>query len=206
MQVIFLKQNVTLSSGRRTFLAQMRTWPREPSSVIKMAAIALWWLPATESCCKGERLVYNRVSKAGSRTVRLLLKDLSKKYGFHVEDHNEQYHPNATTLKRQLELLPPETVYINHANYWETHDPSLAWVNVLRDPIARYSSVCPRYTTPRAHDLHPCPRPCPSSVPPCPACPCLCSWPRAYGPTPALAVHSCTTTWWTLIGEPSHKF
>ena len=51
--------------------------------------------------------------------MRYLLHSLGEANGFLVDDHNERYHPPADVLGHHLRVLPPNAVYINHANYWE---------------------------------------------------------------------------------------
>jgi hypothetical protein len=89
-----------------------------------------------------ERLAYNRVPKAGSMTACYLLHALAQANGFVADDHNEHYHPNASVLRGHLEALPPEAVYINHANFMELKSSQqVVWVNLLREPISRFSSL-----------------------------------------------------------------
>ena len=83
-------------------------------------------------------LVYNRVAKAGSSFMIHALMLLSKSNRFRVLSAY-RYDPSKAALAAQLAALPDDSVYVNHADFLNgTH---LTWINVIRDPIARWASL-----------------------------------------------------------------
>ena len=89
------------------------------------------------------RLVYNRVDKAGSRTIRTLIANhLAPMNGFLVHDHNieSEYFPGADTLRGALERLPSRAAYINHAGFAGDLAPNTWSINMVRNPLDRASS------------------------------------------------------------------
>lgn len=85
------------------------------------------------------KLVYNRVSKAASTFMISVLELLSHENQFHI--HNSpHYYPSGPNLRSQLQALEPFSVYINHANFLLGASEDTKWMNVVRDPISRWSS------------------------------------------------------------------
>jgi len=85
------------------------------------------------------RVAYNRIGKAGSSFILGILASLSKKNGFHLENHDD-YGPSKEVLARELRNLPNNTVYVNHAGFLQP-EGGLIWLNVVREPIDRWSSL-----------------------------------------------------------------
>ena len=61
-------------------------------------------------------LVYNRIAKAGSTTMISLILALSRINDFTVVN-DQNYFPKPEQLRRILERMPPDSVYINHCNF-----------------------------------------------------------------------------------------
>jgi dermatan/chondrotin sulfate uronyl 2-O-sulfotransferase UST len=86
------------------------------------------------------KIVYNRIGKAGSSSMIHLLESLSQKNHFYL--HNAiNYHPSKPTLTSDLAALKPFSVYINHANFLLGTSEDTKWINVVRNPISRWSSL-----------------------------------------------------------------
>jgi len=85
------------------------------------------------------RVAYNRIPKTGSSYMIAMLTALSKKNGFHVENH-QNYYPSKEALKHDLHALRNNTVYVNHAGFLPS-EGDLVWINVVREPIERWASV-----------------------------------------------------------------
>ena len=84
-----------------------------------------------------ERLVYNRVAKASSGTTTHLLHQTT---GRGLVRNGWPFFPNATTLRAAVQALPVGGVYVNHCGALDDLGPGVAWVNVVREPIARIAS------------------------------------------------------------------
>lgn len=87
-----------------------------------------------------ERVVYNRIGKAGSSSMISTLKALSKTNSFRVENHHN-YNPSKAVMAQELGSLRNNTVYVNHAAFLNGTARDLKWINVVREPIARWSSL-----------------------------------------------------------------
>lgn len=85
------------------------------------------------------RLAYNRVPKAGSTYLKILLSRLKRWNHFKIEDHSN-YHPSKQVLSKELSQLRNNTVYVNHAGFLEEGPHDLMWINIVREPLARWSS------------------------------------------------------------------
>ena len=85
------------------------------------------------------RVAYNRIGKAGSSFMISLLTQLSKKNHFNVENH-VNYYPSKDALAQDLRRLPNNTIYVNHAGFLSS-EGDLTWINVVREPIERRSSI-----------------------------------------------------------------
>ena len=91
------------------------------------------------------RLGYNRVNKAGSTTMQRLLEVLAKRNNLTYRNDPYGYFPNASSYTIRLQALPERGVYVNHAllppqsGSFEI-DAGFAWINVVREPIARMNS------------------------------------------------------------------
>jgi len=86
------------------------------------------------------KLVYNRIAKAGSTFMLSILAALSKTNHFKLENHGD-YHPSKSVLAQQLGSLQNDTVYVNHAEFLNGTASDLIWINVVREPIPRWSSM-----------------------------------------------------------------
>ena len=62
------------------------------------------------------RLIYNRIAKAGSSTMMTLIAALSHINNFTIYSY-DPYWPTQDQLRKSLERLPPDSVYINHCNF-----------------------------------------------------------------------------------------
>jgi dermatan/chondrotin sulfate uronyl 2-O-sulfotransferase UST len=82
------------------------------------------------------RLVYNRISKAGSSAMMSLLLKLSRLNNFTLFREVDTY-PNSTTLMDHLITMPENSVYINHCNYIEGLPSDYVWINMAREPVER---------------------------------------------------------------------
>lgn len=104
------------------------------------------------------RVIYNRISKAGSTTLTALILALSKINKFTVENDSE-FFPTNTTLYNTLVTRPQDSIYINHCNYVENLPNDFVWINMIREPLERaeslfYYELSPkRRSTAVAHDL-----------------------------------------------------
>jgi hypothetical protein len=98
--------------------------------------------PRTTSADRNEftRLVYNRVPKAGSSLMDTLLSRLSQRNNFDIYK-DQHYLPNATTLHERIRTLPIGGVYINHAGFDAAAAPSVAFMNLVREPLDRSVSL-----------------------------------------------------------------
>jgi len=88
------------------------------------------------------RLVYNRVNKAGSTTMVFILKALGQRNHFEVQNKNK-YFPSLSEMQKDLDRLPRNAVYINHAHFIKDpyyHLPKYIWINMVREPIDRLAS------------------------------------------------------------------
>lgn len=80
------------------------------------------------------RLVYNRVPKTGSTTMKELFERLGKKNGFKVHN-DEEFLPDIRRLRSKIRALPPRTMYINHCQFWPDAPSDVGWINMVREPI-----------------------------------------------------------------------
>ena len=91
------------------------------------------------------KLVYNRVSKAGSDALVNVLRAVSatrkrrRASAMVVHQAPHPYMPNASAMARDIARLPPGSVYVNHAGMVRG-DESLAWMNMVREPLDRLAS------------------------------------------------------------------
>lgn len=86
------------------------------------------------------KLVYNRIGKAGSSFMLSILTALSKKNHFRLENH-ANFNPSRSVLAQQLGSLQNDAVYVNHAAFLNGTASDLIWINVVREPISRWSSL-----------------------------------------------------------------
>jgi hypothetical protein len=54
---------------------------------------------------------------------------------------HEDYFPSKEVLAQELESLQSGAVYVNHAGFHVGAGSDLIWINVVREPIARWSSM-----------------------------------------------------------------
>ena len=85
-----------------------------------------------------ERVVYNRIGKAGSSFIISALAALSKTNHFILTLAGSP--PSKAVLAQELGNLRNNTVWVSHSAFLNgTRD--LKWINVVREPIARWSSL-----------------------------------------------------------------
>ena len=80
------------------------------------------------------RLVYNRVPKTGSTTMKELFERLAKRNGFAVRN-DEEFLPDIRRLRGKIRALPQRTLYINHCQFWPDAPTDVGWINMVREPI-----------------------------------------------------------------------
>ena len=94
-------------------------------------------------------VVFNRVPKCGSMFLTTLCYKLGSRNKFKVEspyEIGEKPQKTATEQKRfmeELQNLPPPNMYIRHqwfVNFQEFHGNNPVYINMIRDPIARFES------------------------------------------------------------------
>jgi len=69
-----------------------------------------------------------------------ILAALSKTNNFTLENHGD-FNSSKSVLAGQLGRLQNNTVYVNHAHFLNGTASDLIWINVVREPIARWSSL-----------------------------------------------------------------
>lgn len=88
-------------------------------------------------------LIYNRVPKAGSSSMTSLLNKLSSKHGFEMlgwfDLPSHDYDAVQKAVGRALDK-GKKTVIAQHFHFPEILDDRVAYINVLREPIARCTS------------------------------------------------------------------
>ena len=57
-----------------------------------------------------------------------------------MENHGN-YQPSKQVLSQELTALRNDTVYVNHAGFLAEGPRDLMWMNIIREPIARWSSL-----------------------------------------------------------------
>ena len=65
---------------------------------------------------KYTRLVYNRVPKTGSSTMKALFYRLAKRNGFQIRN-DEDHEPTLSDLQAIITSLPARTLYVNHCQF-----------------------------------------------------------------------------------------
>ena len=83
---------------------------------------------------KFTRLVYNRVPKTGSTTMKELFYRLAKRNGFDVHN-DDDFLPDIRRLRSKIRALPQRTMYINHAQFWPDAPSDVGWINMVREPV-----------------------------------------------------------------------
>lgn len=93
------------------------------------------WAPAI-------RLVYNRVDKTGSASLaRILEMQQIRRVVSHMDYVTEGMDfPSRAEYAQALSRLPMRGVYVRHAHHLLSTDASYVWVNVVREPLARWRS------------------------------------------------------------------
>lgn len=90
-----------------------------------------------------KKLVYNRVSKTGSTSIQHILRRAHMRTQTKLVNPGRPYMPNSTYASKQLGELRANEIFVNHFHFLKppnVTDSSLAWFNIVREPIARYSS------------------------------------------------------------------
>lgn len=85
------------------------------------------------------KVIYNRISKAGSTTMTALILALSKINDFTVVK-DAHYFPSNHQLRPKLIDLPEDSIYINHCNYVSDLPGEFVWINMMREPVERAAS------------------------------------------------------------------
>ena len=85
------------------------------------------------------RVVYNRVPQCGSSILIQLAEKLAIRNNFTLVVDDE-FKPNAKRIGEVISNLPPRTFYVNHCGFWPAAPPDVAWINLLREPVARTMS------------------------------------------------------------------
>jgi hypothetical protein len=81
------------------------------------------------------RIIYNRVAKAGSTSMAVLISTLSRINNFHFVNDNK-YYPTASELNTTLTALPDNSFYMNHCNYLPgLPKDDYLWINMVREPV-----------------------------------------------------------------------
>lgn len=87
-------------------------------------------------------LVYNRVPKAASTSMIVVLQRLARRNHFGVTSAPAmQYWPRLTELRARLESLRPDHCYINHCSTLDDSRRQWLWINIVRKPLAHYKSL-----------------------------------------------------------------
>ncbi|CAK8682999.1 unnamed protein product [Clavelina lepadiformis] len=94
------------------------------------------------------RIVYNRVGKCGSRSMQAVISVLSKKnnFIFHLSPISNVSHLRLLDLKEEVRLithLKPPMLYsrhIHYINFAKFGVQAPIYINLIRDPIERFSS------------------------------------------------------------------
>lgn len=69
-----------------------------------------------------------------------ILAALSKTNNFKLENHND-YSPSRSVLARELGSLQDNAAYVNHARFLNGTASDFIWINVVREPLQRWSSL-----------------------------------------------------------------
>lgn len=80
------------------------------------------------------RLVYNRVPKTGSTTMKELFDRLAKRNNF-VVHNDEEFLPDIRRLRSKIRALPKRTIYVNHCQFWPDAPSDVGWINMVREPV-----------------------------------------------------------------------
>lgn len=94
------------------------------------------------------RVVYNRVGKCGSRTMQNIIRVLAKRndYNFYLSSVSNDTRPKVYSLMNEVKLiqsLASPMLYSRHIHYINFHKYGVVaplYINLIRDPIARFSS------------------------------------------------------------------
>ena len=93
-------------------------------------------------------ILYNRVPKCGSSTLKSIVNQLSYINGFKSIDSKEKHpyfgkmlkHQNMEELgetKKKIERLENKTVFTEHSHFVDLENTAVAYINQIRDPITR---------------------------------------------------------------------
>ena len=69
-----------------------------------------------------------------------ILAALSKTNNFQLENHGD-FSPSKSVMAQQLGSLQNDAVYVNHAHFLNGTASDLIWINVVREPVQRWSSL-----------------------------------------------------------------
>jgi hypothetical protein len=123
----------TTSVDKSLDLAGKKPWaPHAASASFKASQ-----MPPADS--EYTRVVYNRVPQCGSSILIELAEKLAVRNNFTLVVDDE-FKPNAKRIGEVIGALPPRTFYVNHCGFWPAAPPDVAWINLLRDPVARTMS------------------------------------------------------------------
>ena len=97
-------------------------------------------------------VLYNRVPKCGSSTLKSIVNQLRFRNGFVSIDSLEKdpyfgkmlMHQNVGQVaetKKLIQRLENKTVFTEHSHFVNLDTPAVAYINLIRDPIARVNSA-----------------------------------------------------------------
>ena len=107
-----------------------------------MVAIAATTVGFARSQPEPHALVYNRVAKASSSSMTLILMEQATSLHLQVHFAGLYDFPDVQTLNHTLQKLVAgrPSIYIRHAHHLFSAHPALAWINVVREPVERWRS------------------------------------------------------------------
>nr|XP_039252432.1 uronyl 2-sulfotransferase-like [Styela clava] len=103
----------------------------------------------SQELLKSKTVFYNRVGKCGSRSLLHLVRVLGSMKGFKVLSSNDvaNVHPNSTEVEKEMKkissFIKKPTLYDRHIHYLDFKAFGLEepiYINMIRDPIRRFSS------------------------------------------------------------------
>nr|XP_039252533.1 uronyl 2-sulfotransferase-like [Styela clava] len=103
----------------------------------------------SQKLLKSKIVFYNRVGKCGSRSLLHLVRVLGNMKGFNVFSSNDVAtdHPNSTEVEKEMKkissFIKKPTIYNRHIHFLDFKAVGLEepiYINMIRDPIQRFSS------------------------------------------------------------------
>ena len=98
---------------------------------------------------KLQKLIYNRVPKCGSRTMRMVIQKLGNINKYHVTNvqfKNIKHWIDSTKeldkIQKDITALPKPWIYIRHIYFMDFNDSgTVRYINLIRDPLHRLVSL-----------------------------------------------------------------